>query len=300
MLAEHSCCPLFFHMAALQLIFSAGRLRIPAPQNFLIITQDCCKNDFSIRLWLHCLLQEKTHGQSCGASWPGTSSCQPSITRAVSGAGKSFHLKKKKNVRKVRLSFSEKANVCQSLVKDFGEKRQASWQAFTSHTTFSCIYLTLQWSARSSCMDISWDHFRLESHLSRRECKTLGCRLQTRGLAETIRAAKWNSCLKPLQLCRQYFARGCVNYPGDKCLATPFHLQNVLCTGYSVIRLYRFDCVREEGFLVGITHLSCRIEISLPMTCLFLPVLRELTLKFSETEKQRKRRILELKVGGQK
>lgn len=133
-------------------------------------------------------------------------------------------------------------------------------------------------------MDISWDYFRLKNHLSCRDCKTLGCRLQTRGLAETIRAAKWNSCLKPLQLCRQYFSRGYVSYPGDKCLAILLHLQNVLYTGYSVIRLYSFDCVTEEGFLVGITHLSCRIGISLPMTCLFLPVLGERRLRSREKE----------------
>lgn len=41
-----------------------------------------------------------------------------------------------------------------------------------------------------------------------------------------------------------------VTYSEDKCLATPLHLQNFLYTGYSVIRLYRFDYVREEGFFL--------------------------------------------------
>lgn len=62
-----------------------------------------------------------------------------------------------------------------------------------------------------------------------------------------------------------------VSYSEDKCLATPLHLQNFLYSGYSVIRLYRFDYVRKEGFfLVGITDLSCRIEFSLQCFALFI------------------------------
>lgn len=76
----------------------------------------------------------------------------------------------------------------------------------------------------------------------------MGCRLQTPGFAETTRAAKWNCCVKPLQLCKQKITTEYVSYSEDKCLATLLRLQTFLYTRYSVIRFYRFDYVREEGF----------------------------------------------------